>query len=167
MNSVKSVKMIEGGNNISKSQVRSNAFYSHQKHSVFIKRLILSIPAKIKSKLDPRFKDIKHREDEGHRALQIASQSQKNHFIANSQNIQCDNNQVLQKQLKYYQTNTNQDTVNSQANTKKFLQDKKQKKKTDDQRQIVASKAFITNPYDNKHKILKTDDKIYALKGRD
>lgn len=41
------------------------------------------------------------------------------------------------------------------------------KKKTDEQRKIVVSKAYLTNPYDNKHKILKTNDNIYALKGRD
>ncbi len=162
VNSVKSVKMIDKSN----SQVKSNAFYSHQKHSQFIKRLMLSIPSKIKTRLDPRFQDIKHRAEEGSRALQIASQCQKNHFIATSQNLQCDNNHVLSKQLKYYQTNTNQDILNSETHHKK-ASPKKVKRKTDEQRQIVASKAFITNPYDNKHKILKTDDKIYALKGRD
>jgi hypothetical protein len=47
----------------------SNAFFSHQKHAQFVNRLIKSIPTKIKVKLDPKFEDIKHKEDEGFRIL--------------------------------------------------------------------------------------------------
>ena len=124
--------------------------------------------------------DIKLREGEGLRALKLATVTQYTKFESESQNMLCDNNDLLRRKKKFYkelQTSGkliwDQETIQekegdiphqSESSIKRKYSAKESPKKGGEEKfKVIASSHFLHNPHMNKHKILKSKKKIYVI----
>ena len=113
---------------------------------------------------------------EGVRALKLATLAQEAHFDSESQNIICNNNDILRKKKKFYKDlytnrrflfpedndNNNGNETEEKSNINREFS-KKSKKKKIDEIKVIASKSFLNNPKKNNHNLVKVDNKIYVL----
>jgi len=128
--------------------------------------------------------DIRLREGECLRTLKLATIAQFDKFESESQNILCcDDNELLRKKKKFYRElqnsgkliwgqqyqNKNEkegtggsENPNESSSKKKSVRN--QSEETENQKiKVIASRTFLHNPHLNKHKLLKTKNKIYVL----
>lgn len=134
------------------------------KNSMNIQSLLKSKKKKFK-RPESEVSDIKYKLGEHSRALKISTLKQESKFDADSQNLVCNDNEVLQRRKKYYKDMQGaakilfgSDEGTEEKSTKRNNSAAKSKSY-----QVVASKNFLNNPYKNKHKIVKAKDKIFVL----